>query len=1208
MLHVLPSTITITFKTKSITSDSAQHPSHHIEPSHHILRVEKVGVTAGDVYRNMTNRQGSGRKRTPDLLTQEPSDLEVRELRNQVAELQRKLKAAESPDPRLLRTCESLRQDRERLEEEVNTLKRKNLELSAQTGDERRVLESNEQLRQQLAEAAAREQKLDGKYRRVAAKFKEIKGSVGNLGEKYKKLIQDKQAADQERIELMNRQIQDNEEKAQLQTEIEKQKQKISLAESEKEALHVQLQKHKASVVKVMKHYQEAKVRKERAEERVKEICKINDTNIEQLKRCMDVLQKRNNEIEELKKQNAELQEENEGFAEKLGQLETQMSTLEERCSSTQSRIADDKGEVVAGLQEENRELQQEIEVLKQKLTLAVSRQEVGKDEEESLKAKNEGLALQVRTLQATLKKLKQAMEEARADYEERLSKELMDKQKLEEKVRKMGRSGEVDELKKENASLRDECKDWKETCMELEAANRELQERLETVLNEFVSSVETESDATTKKTSALQTMAREINDLKESNRYLMEMLQQTENQLKKERESHSGDLQDKVNELTRQNAQLSKENNDLRQEVATVKDTDYDAIVEELAELRDQNRQLLQQLEEVHEENESLQAANDVSSDQAGKSVKKLTDELNSSIEENKELRSSVKSLKRENRMLRNSLEKDHISAINESIEYVRSSLSEIGPDVASMSQAYRLEAENEELRMKLEELTNQIAEQKRITDDMIGDTEFAAMVDQLESLRSRNRELEATVDKYRQGVGETGLAAILAELEETRQKVEKLEKEKTALETKYASGSQNVISSDEETFDSILSKNEEQLQHELKELKRENELLRKQIDSSDGELATALSNLSQKKEQELQAQIAALKQQIKDNSGGDEQYTELLEQQMKVIAENARLKETCNTLQQQVLELRRESRPYNDPTEEEAKPDEDDIDQEILEDVERMEKSSSIRVKLDKTSEESEGIIEEESLPDDLASLDENWQDLSLDGSEEGEVVEGRRHDDYVSLPQDVLDEEEDEDEQELQLNEKVKALVNAEEMWDQILASDIVENSDQGIVASLTGVCGGNIADKKIVEVTSTEPCEMTSAQFVLDLDEDNCFTSKPDKEAFFCIDFQHLSVTPQRYMLRTIDEPAGAGHLRNWVVEVRTNEDDEWTVIDQRTDDSKLNGKSNEVVYDVTNPVQCRMIRLRMTGPNHARDDGDVQHQLNCAAFEIFGSVL
>ena len=1149
----------------------------------------------------MTNRQGSGRKRNPDLLAPESSDLEVRELRNQVAELQRKLKTAESPDPRLLRTCESLRQDRERLEEEVKTLKRKNLELSAQTGDERRVLESNEQLRRQLAEAAAREQKLDGKYRRVAAKFKEIKGSVGNLGEKYKKLIQDKQAADQERIELMNRQIQDNEEKAQLQAEIEKQKQKIRLAESEKEALHDQLQKHKASVVKVMKHYQEAKVRKERAEERVKEICKINDTNIEQLKRCMDVLQKRNSEIEELKRQNAELQDENEGFAQKLGQLETQMSTLEERCSSTHSRIAEDKDEAVAGLQEENKELQRQIEVLKQKL----SRQDEGSP---SLKAKNEGLALQVRTLQATVKKFKQEMEETRVDYEERLSKEIMDKQKLEEKVRKMGRGVEVDELKKENASLRDECKDWKETCMELEATNRELQEHLETVLNEFVSSVETESDANTKKTSALQTMAREINDLKESNRDLMEMLQQTENRLKKERESHSdGDLQDKVNELTRQNAQLSKENNDLRQEVAAVKDTDYDAIVEELAELRDQNRQLLQQLEEVHEENESLQAANDVSSDQAGKSVKKLTDELNSSLEENKELRSSVKSLKRENRRLRNSLEKDHISAINESIEYVRSSLSEIGPDVASMSQAYRLEAENEELRMKLEELTNQIAEQKKITDNMIGDTEFAAMVDQLESLRSRNRELEATVDKYRQGVGETGLAAILAELEETRQKVEKLEKEKAALER---SSGQNVISSDEETLDSLLAKNDEQLQHEVKALKRENELLRKQIDSSDGELATALSNLSQKKEQELQAQIAALKQEIKDmgNSGGDEQYTQLLEQQMKVIAENEKLKETCTTLQQQILELRRQSRPCTDSPEEEAKPDEDDIDQEIMEDVERMEKSSSIRVKLDDgTSEESEGIIEEESLPDDLASLDD-WQDLSLGGSEEGEVVEGRRHDDYVALPQDVLDEEENEEEQDLQLNEKVKALVNAEEMWDQILASDFAGHCDQGVVASLTSVCGGNIAEMKVVEVTSTEPCEMTSAQYVLDLDDDNCFTSKPDNNAFFCIDFQHLSVTPERYMLRTIDEPAGAGHLRNWVIEVRTNEHDEWTVIDQRTDDTKLNGKSNEVVYDVTNPVQCRVIRLRMTGPNHARADGDVQHQLNCAAFEIFGSVL
>ena len=934
--------------------------------------------------------------------------LEVSSLKRRVSDLHDRLRDSESPDRRLRKTCEALQQDKERLSEVVTTLQRKNLELSMSHDENQLISEKNEQLSRALDEANEREQKLIEKYKRASAKFRDLKENFEQMGEKYRRLIAEKQEGDQQRIELMNKQLTESDVKEKLNKDNAELRVEVGRLQNENQNLQAQLKKHSESVAKVMRHYQDAKAKKVKADERVDELRKMNEENMDRLKECTEVLKKRSAELEQLRKEKGELEHRSQMWRMELEGFKMQMSDLEERVGTNEDQ------ERMAVLEEENMELQQELAMLKQKLNtqrMAHSGIREQLKESESLAAENDRLAQKLweteseaeerqrafRKLEATVGRLETEASGNLAEIE-RLStenlamtrelaklqrqqqqdgdldtsdsqvrKQLKDlgrtcddmKERIEQSNRQIGDLTERnDELQTDNGKLLRENSALKEANKKLKGANNDLQRRLNTAMNEFAVAVEQQSEKEGKKTTALRTLASEIDQLKKHNDELTVMLENTQNQLESVKKSNQmliqgehprrlvAQLQEKVEKLTQSNSELSQENDELRQEVQAVKSADYDAIVEELSDSRDQNRQLLQQLEDVHAENES-HLRDESSSSEDGNVVGQLIDELNSSREENMELRQSVQSLQEENERLRSSLDKGHLPDINQSIEHAQSSLDELRDVVVEYStmqksklrkEQVQLKDENEELKKRVEELEHakqtletEITEQKEKAADMINDREFAAMVDQLEALRARNAELEATVAKYRQGVGASELNAVLDELENVRSAAETLQKENEALKSEKAiddlfsrrekrqgsSQERNVfISSDDEMISALPSKKEHHRQEEIDRLRRENKQLRRQLEkaetSSDEEITNILSKLSQTKEIELISQIESLNKEIEalKQQGNDEQYQRLLEQHMKVTAENEDLKGVCSRLQAQVIDLRKQLR----------------------------------------------------------------------------------------------------------------------------------------------------------------------------------------------------------------------------------------------------------------------------------------------------------
>lgn len=801
---------------------------------------------------------------------------EVSTLKKRVSDLQDKLKDSESPDRRLRKTCESLQHDKERLSDAVATLQKRNLELSAQISqDESQLIaEKNDQLSKALDDANDREQKLIAKYKRAASKFRDLKANFEQIGDKYRRLIAEKQEGDKQRLELMNRQLTENEAKERLNRENADLRVELGKLQKENENLQLQVKKHTESIAKVMKHYQSAKASRVKADERLNELQKLYDANFSQLKDCAEVIKRKTSEIEKLRKEKEDLERQKHLW------------------SHEHAFGAEDVDDQVVALQEENTELHQEIEVLKQKVTTQ-------KLTEHTLKARVTELE-SLTSKGGSPSKTNSHQQEMKAQLEE-----------SNNQIRSLTEAN--DRLQSDNDKLLEEIES-------LKSVNLNLQQRLHTALNEFAAAVEKESEREGKKTATIQSMASEINTLKKRNEELITMLENTQAHLESVKEDNQmlikgehprilvAQLQEQVERLAQSNSELTQENEELRQEF----------------EARDQD------------------GSSDTEQDNT---VGQLIDELNSSREENMELRKSVKSLKQENRKLKNSLGNGQLSEISQSIEHAQSSLDELRDAVAEYStiqnsklleERAQLEDENQELKMRVEELEEEkqtlkteILEQKEKAADMINDNEFAAMVDQLEGLRSRNAELESLVEKYRQGVGESGLNAVLDELEDVRSTAEALQKENEALKSERAiddlfsrresrKGSPQerrvFISSDDEVINALPSKKDQRRQQEIERLKSENKQLRRQLEhmdsSSEEELTTILSKLSQTKEIELISQIDRLKEeinQLKEN-GNAEQYQKLLERYMKVANENESLKSTCEQLRAQILAVRKQ------------------------------------------------------------------------------------------------------------------------------------------------------------------------------------------------------------------------------------------------------------------------------------------------------------
>jgi hypothetical protein len=153
--------------------------------------------------------------------------------------------------------------------------------------------------------------------------------------------------------------------------------------------------------------------------------------------------------------------------------------------------------------------------------------------------------------------------------------------------------------------------------------------------------------------------------------------------------------------------------------------------------------------------------------------------------------------------------------------------------------------------------------------------------------------------------------------------------------------------------------------------------------------------------------------------------------------------------------------------------------------------------------------------------------------------------------------------------------------------------------GIIASLTRECGGNVHTRGIVSITTTGNCRNRCYQ-VADYDWGDYWYGYDNSAAWIQFDFKDRLVSVRDYSIKS-DGNAGC-HLLRWKLE-GSNDGDSWTLLDQRNTQD-LNGSRVVKSYECE-PSQSavyRFVRLTQTGPNSSND-----RHLMLSNIEFFGAL-
>ena len=155
--------------------------------------------------------------------------------------------------------------------------------------------------------------------------------------------------------------------------------------------------------------------------------------------------------------------------------------------------------------------------------------------------------------------------------------------------------------------------------------------------------------------------------------------------------------------------------------------------------------------------------------------------------------------------------------------------------------------------------------------------------------------------------------------------------------------------------------------------------------------------------------------------------------------------------------------------------------------------------------------------------------------------------------------------------------------------------------GVIAYLTRECGGNVHERRVVNVTVSSNGD--NARNAVDLGTERYYGSRDERNSWICYDFKERRVVPTSYSVRSCKWGPGGAHLKSWVIEV-SNDRSSWTEIDRR-DNNDLNGYFLTENFEISRvPSEgIRFFRLKQTGENHRGDN-----QLSVNSLEIFGTLF
>lgn len=164
----------------------------------------------------------------------------------------------------------------------------------------------------------------------------------------------------------------------------------------------------------------------------------------------------------------------------------------------------------------------------------------------------------------------------------------------------------------------------------------------------------------------------------------------------------------------------------------------------------------------------------------------------------------------------------------------------------------------------------------------------------------------------------------------------------------------------------------------------------------------------------------------------------------------------------------------------------------------------------------------------------------------------------------------------------------------------------NQFNGIIKYLSDKCGGNVSEKKVVEVTCDQYFENNYPQNVVDFnDSKKYFESLDNSEQWLKYDFKDMKVLPTHYTIQSSTARKGSSHLKSWNIEgSNTGNDKDWIVLDSQNNEQILNGVNLTHTFEIKshNNNPYRYLRLRQIGKSM-----NGQKFFSISALEYYGLI-
>ena len=195
---------------------------------------------------------------------------------------------------------------------------------------------------------------------------------------------------------------------------------------------------------------------------------------------------------------------------------------------------------------------------------------------------------------------------------------------------------------------------------------------------------------------------------------------------------------------------------------------------------------------------------------------------------------------------------------------------------------------------------------------------------------------------------------------------------------------------------------------------------------------------------------------------------------------------------------------------------------------------------------------------------------------------------------------------------LSNKLNDISNSnKQIFDRVCETQKIllskSSSFRGIIRELTEQCGGNVADKGVVNVTSSSQLG-NAPKNAVDLDNNqNHFISNNEQNAWLKYDFKYNKVRPACYLIRSTNFGKGSNHPMSWVIEgSNSDSSNDWTVLDTRNNITTLDDSNACQLFSIQRiNVFYRYLRIRQTGKNSYNNGS--WYYLQIGALEYFGSI-